>query len=50
MPNFIIDCSQDIIQQVSPDKIMDTVYETAEAIGLFAANDIKVRIQPFPIL
>ncbi|WP_288790102.1 5-carboxymethyl-2-hydroxymuconate Delta-isomerase [uncultured Elizabethkingia sp.] len=47
MPNFIIDCSQDIIQQVSPDKIMDTVYETAEAIGLFAANDIKVRIQPF---
>lgn len=47
MPNFIIDCSQDIIQQVAPDKIMNAVYETAEATGLFAANDIKVRIQPF---
>ncbi|AQX86186.1 5-carboxymethyl-2-hydroxymuconate Delta-isomerase [Elizabethkingia bruuniana] len=47
MPNFIIDCSQDIIQQAAPDDIMNAVYETAEATGLFAANDIKVRIQPF---
>ena len=31
----------DIIQQVAPDKIMNTVYETVEATGLFAANDIK---------
>lgn len=47
MPHFIIDCSQDIIQQVSPDLIMDTVYQAAEATQLFALNDIKVRIQPY---
>ncbi|PUB33662.1 5-carboxymethyl-2-hydroxymuconate isomerase [Elizabethkingia sp. YR214] len=47
MPNFIIDCSQDVIQQVSPDEIMNSVYEAAEETGLFAPNDIKVRIQPF---
>ncbi|MFD1630581.1 5-carboxymethyl-2-hydroxymuconate Delta-isomerase [Pseudopedobacter beijingensis] len=47
MPHFIIDCSQEIIQQVSPDLIMDTVYQAAEATQLFALNDIKVRIQPY---
>ncbi|MCL1668039.1 5-carboxymethyl-2-hydroxymuconate Delta-isomerase [Elizabethkingia ursingii] len=47
MPNFIIDCSQDVIQQVAPDEIMNSVYEAAEGTGLFAPNDIKVRIQPF---
>jgi len=47
MPNFIIDCSQDVIQQVAPDKIMNSVYEAAEETGLFAPNDIKVRIQAF---
>jgi len=47
MPHFIIDCSENIIQQKSPDVIMHAVYETAAATGLFAANDIKVRIRPF---
>ncbi|OPC02365.1 5-carboxymethyl-2-hydroxymuconate isomerase [Elizabethkingia ursingii] len=47
MPNFIIDCSQDVIQQVAPDRIMNSVYEAAEETGLFAPNDIKVRIQAF---
>nr|WP_315026303.1 5-carboxymethyl-2-hydroxymuconate Delta-isomerase [uncultured Chryseobacterium sp.] len=47
MPHFIIDCSQDILQQITADKIMNAVYETADATGLFAANDIKVRLHPY---
>lgn len=47
MPHFIIDCSQDVLQQKSPDEIMDAVYQVAESSGLFAINDIKVRLQPY---
>jgi 5-carboxymethyl-2-hydroxymuconate isomerase len=47
MPHFIIDCSESIIQQKSPDEIMQAVYDVAEASGLFAENDIKVRLRPF---
>lgn len=47
MPHFIIDCSEDIINQVNPDELMQAVYETAEATGLFAKNDIKVRLNPY---
>ena len=47
MPHFIIDCSQDILQQRTPEELMDAVYETADATGLFASNDIKVRLQPY---
>ncbi|MGE8554753.1 MAG: 5-carboxymethyl-2-hydroxymuconate Delta-isomerase [Chryseobacterium jejuense] len=47
MPHFIIECSQDILQQKTPDEIMDAVYNVAESTGLFAVNDIKVRLQPY---
>lgn len=47
MPHFIIDCSENILQQKTPDEIMQAVYEVAEASGLFAANDIKVRLRPY---
>lgn len=47
MPHFIIDCSQDILQQRPPDELMDAVYDVANATGLFAPNDIKVRLQPY---
>lgn len=47
MPHFIIDCSENIIQEKSPDEIMQAVYEVAEWTGLFAANDIKVRLRPY---
>jgi 5-carboxymethyl-2-hydroxymuconate isomerase len=47
MPHFIIDCSENIIQQKSPDQIMQAVYDVAEGIGLFAVNDIKVRLRPY---
>lgn len=47
MPHFIIDCSENIIQQRSPDEIMQAVYDAAEGTGLFAENDIKVRLRPY---
>ncbi|HCM34724.1 5-carboxymethyl-2-hydroxymuconate Delta-isomerase [Chryseobacterium sp.] len=47
MPHFIIDCSQDILLKNSPEEIMDAVYKVADFTGLFAINDIKVRLQPF---
>ena len=46
MPHFIIDCSENVIEQKSPDEIMQAVYDAAEATGLFEANDIKVRLRP----
>lgn len=47
MPHFVLDCSSNIIQQKSPEEIMQKVYDTAESTGLFAPGDIKVRINPF---
>jgi 5-carboxymethyl-2-hydroxymuconate isomerase len=47
MPHFVIDCSENILRETTPDKIMTLVYDTANASGLFASNDIKVRLQPF---
>ena len=47
MPHFIIDCSENVIKQKSPDEIMQAVYDVAAATGLFAANDIKVRLRPY---
>ena len=47
MPHFIIDCSENVIQQKSPDEIMQAVYDVAEATGLFAVGDIKVRLRPY---
>jgi 5-carboxymethyl-2-hydroxymuconate isomerase len=47
VPHFTIDCSENIIEQKSPEQIMQAVYDVAEATGLFAANDIKVRLRPY---
>jgi 5-carboxymethyl-2-hydroxymuconate isomerase len=47
MPHFVIDCSENIIKLKSPEEIMQTVYNTAEASELFDKGDIKVRINPF---
>ncbi|MCK0107914.1 5-carboxymethyl-2-hydroxymuconate Delta-isomerase [Flavobacteriaceae bacterium S0825] len=47
MPHFVIDCSQQIIELKSPENIMQKVYDTAESTGLFAPDDIKVRINSF---
>ena len=47
MPHFIIDCSESVIEQESPEAIMQAVYDVAEATGLFAVDDIKVRLRPY---
>src|SRR5687768_12217260 len=47
MPHFIIDCSEEIINQRTPDEIMTSVYGVADASGLFAPNDVKVRLRPY---
>ncbi|HVI43758.1 MAG TPA: 5-carboxymethyl-2-hydroxymuconate Delta-isomerase [Chitinophaga sp.] len=47
MPHFVIECSRNILEQQTPDIIMDTVYLAAESTGLFAENDIKVRLHPY---
>ncbi|MDX1768030.1 5-carboxymethyl-2-hydroxymuconate Delta-isomerase [Arenibacter troitsensis] len=47
MPHFVIDCSQNILNKKTPNEIIQRVYDTAEATGLFEVGDIKVRINPF---
>lgn len=47
MPHFIIDCSENLITKVSPQEIMQEVYDAADSTGLFAKGDIKVRINAF---
>ena len=47
MPHFVIECSDNILKQNTPEDIMLAVYEVADATGLFVENDIKVRLQPY---
>lgn len=47
MPHFVIDCSENIIRLKTPQEIIEAVYNTAEATGLFADGDIKARINPY---
>lgn len=47
MPHFVIDCSKNILALQSPQEIIQKVYDTADASGLFAPGEIKVRINAF---
>jgi 5-carboxymethyl-2-hydroxymuconate isomerase len=47
MPHFIIHCSKSIFASISPDELMQQVYNASDATGLFKQGDIKVRIQSF---
>jgi len=47
MPHFVIECSKNILAQQPADVIMHIVYDAAAATGLFADNDIKVRINSY---
>lgn len=47
MPHFIIDCSEHLIEEKSPEDIIKKVYDAAESTGLFLPEEIKVRINPF---
>ena len=41
MPHFIIDCSENIIEQESPEAIMQAVYDIAEATGFLQWMTLK---------
>jgi 5-carboxymethyl-2-hydroxymuconate isomerase len=47
MPHFIIDCSEEILNQRTADEIMTSVYGVANASGFFAPNDVKVRLRTY---
>ena len=47
MPHFIMDCSQNEVNQYGQQEIMQQPHSVAASSGLFAANDIKVRINSF---
>lgn len=47
MPHFVIHCSENLIQNNSPETILKAVYDQAESTNLFTKGDIKVRILPF---
>jgi 5-carboxymethyl-2-hydroxymuconate isomerase len=44
MPHFVIECSENVLTKKTPEEIMQAVYDVAEATGLFAKGDIKVRL------
>ena len=41
MPHFIIDCSEEILKQKSPEYIMQVVYDTAKLTKLFVPEEIN---------
>ena len=47
MPHFIIDCSADVLTQVSEPDMLSAVLNAADASGLFTKDDIKVRVNPY---
>ncbi len=47
MPHFVIDCSKQIVEQKLPEEIMQEVYDAAKSTGLFLAEELKIRINPF---
>lgn len=47
MPHFIIDCSETVLSATTQEKVITEIHNVALASGLFAENDIKVRMRPF---
>jgi 5-carboxymethyl-2-hydroxymuconate isomerase len=47
MPHFIIECSENITDDYDANQIMQEVFDTAFATGLFDIGDIKVRIKSY---
>jgi 5-carboxymethyl-2-hydroxymuconate isomerase len=47
MPHFVIECSENVICNKTPEEIMKLVYDAAELSNLFVENDIKVRLNPY---
>lgn len=47
MPHFIIDCSANVLTRVTEPEILKAVFDATNASGLFIAEDIKVRVNPY---
>jgi 5-carboxymethyl-2-hydroxymuconate isomerase len=48
MPQIVVDCSQAVLDNVSPDSLVRTIDATASSSGLFRSYDsVKVRVQAF---
>ena len=47
MPHFILDMNERLLTLHPPEHLMRIVHDTADASGLFAKGDIKVRIRPY---
>ncbi len=50
MPHFVIECSKNLFEKVSPEEVLREVYECAESSNLFAkkgVGGIKVRIKTY---
>lgn len=47
MPHFIIDCNATLLEQQTPEHLMQTVHDCALKSGLFDPDAIKVRINPY---
>ena len=45
MPNFIVEFSESLIEQIDQDTLMDTVYQGAKSSEHFPPEVIKVRTQ-----
>lgn len=47
MPHFIIECSENIANQINSEETMLEMHDLAMSSGLFNEKDIKVRIKPY---
>jgi 5-carboxymethyl-2-hydroxymuconate isomerase len=47
MPHFVMDCSESVLRSHDEEFIIEQIYLVANETGLFDANDIKVRLNPF---
>jgi len=47
MPHFIIDCSKEVLSNLTEKDVNTKVHQAASSSGLFDESDIKVRMRPF---
>jgi len=47
MPHFIMDCSEGVLESHDEEFIIEQIHLVVNLTGLFAEDDIKVRINPF---
>jgi len=47
MPHFVIDCSREVLDLHDEETVIACVLAAAQDSGLFALDDIKVRVNPY---